>query len=823
MWFLEHEILFGGKRIWLRPGSQQFFGRTKNSDRDGSVGKNVFIDNKNVSRKHMMVKVVAVPPADGTKVHKKSQIEITDLSCRQGTVVDGNTTLKSSKQADGTIVEDKITLTGTEHTIRLSNSYPPFTVKWQDVVFTYASKEKKGTSQSQASTRKTELHALDIKTSSEFLYGKTTHVVSQKRNLPKVLQALVSGTPIVMTDYLDAILCAAANSTNLEGNYVPSQLEEDFDTWWPQEKEYIPPAGQEPVPRPDQMLAPDPTRSEVFSGLTFVFLNGTQHASLNEVVAGGGGKALLFDIRPGKTTVNEYVDYVKSVAGQKKRDRAGNDGLPVVTIRLPTYSEELEEWATIFVTGVDQSLKQRSILQNEFLDAIITKDTSSLRRPPTDTEISSSISEPTAAEQRNVQEATPLSPSRAQVRDHESNPLPAAEPVKPNPRKRPARRAITSRFTNFDDYEPPAKAQKTEHTQLQGTPMDDVQPNVPQSVPDYEPATQSQIPPASQTQRTTRSQPQHTLDLSAQKDQMFPASAQFRKNREATQAPTAAETVQPEPETQPARETTAHKVARLQARQLVRTQKMEKEILVKERASRKQMAEEEDRRRAEEEKTRADLEGVDISKLHIDIKIVDMKIRPREDRTLARTQLHGEVSNPEWVNRKNFKKFRRRGTDQEARAQSQKVIVTLKPAPPRKGFGDSMVMDEVTPARTAEDERLFKRRLRGRVPDSDDERPMGFQRRRRAKPIEVIDVEDSGLDEEATPRPSGSTIRNSGRTQRVVETQLDDTQTQRQSKKRAGGPLTVAAGQPSAKKSRTANEDSDEEEGGFRFRKRAKG
>lgn len=823
MWFLEHEILFGAKRVWLRPGSQQLFGRTKNGDGDGSAGKNVFIDNKNVSRKHMMITVVEAPPADGTKVHKRSQIEITDLSCRQGTVVDGDTTLKSSKQPDGTINEDKSTLTGTEHTIRLSHSYPPFTIKWQDVIFTYASKEKKGASQSQASTRNAELHMLDIKTSSEFLHGKTTHVVSQKRNLPKVLQALVSGTPVVTAEYLDAILSAAANSTDLEGNYVPSQLEEDFDTWWPQEKEYIPPAGQEPVPRPEQMLAPDHTRSEVFSGLTFVFLNEAQHTSLHQVVAGGGGKALLFDIRLGETTVDEYVDYVNSVAGQKKRGMTSKNGLPVVTIRLPTYSEELEEWTINFVTDVDRSLKQRSILQNEFLDAIITKDTSSLRRPPTDTEIVSSVPVSSLAEHRNVPGTTPLSPSLAQVQDSESNPPLAAEPVKTNPRKRPARRAITSRFTGFDEYVPPDKIQKTEHTQAQDMSMKDVQPTVPQPVPDYEPVTQSQIFPASQTQHTIRSQPRNILDSSAQKDQMFPGSAQFRKNREATQAPSAAEIVQLEPQTQPSRETTEQKVARLKAKQMERAKKIEKEISVKEKESRKRMADEEDRRRVEEEKARADLVGVDISKLHIDIKFGAMKIRSREDRNFAETQLQGEVSNPEWAGRKNFKKFRRRGTDQEARAQSQKVIVTLKPAPPRKGFGDSMVMDEVAPARTAEDERRQRKRLKGRLPGSDDERPIGFQRRRRAKPNEVIDVEDSGPDEEESPRPSGSTTRNSGRTQRVVETQLNDTQTRRQSKKRAGGTLTIAAGQPSAKKSRTANGDSDVEEGGFRFRKRARG
>ncbi|KAL1612697.1 hypothetical protein SLS60_000926 [Paraconiothyrium brasiliense] len=820
MWFLEHEILFGGKRVWLRPGSQQLFGRTKNSDGVSSAGKNVFIDNKNVSRKHMMIKVLDGPPADGTKVHKRSYIEITDLSCRQGTVVDGDKTLKSSKQPDGSIAEDTTTLTGTEHTIRLSNSYPPFTIKWQDVVFTYASKEKKGTSQSQGSTRNAELHAMDIKTSTEFLYGQTTHVVSQKRNLPKVLQALVSGTPVVTVDYLDAVLSAAAQTTDPEGNYVPSQLEEDFEMWWPQEKEYIPPAGQEPVPRPDQMLAPDPARSAVFSGLTFVFLNEAQHTSLHQVVAGGGGKALLFDTRLGESTVEEYVDYVRSIAGQKKRGSASKDGLPVVTVRLPTYPEELEEWATTFVTGVDRSLNQRSILQNEFLDAIIANNASSLRQPPADIDINTSVPEPIPT-QRSLREPTPSSPSRVQPQDLELSSLPADGPVRTNPRKRPARRAITSRFTGFDDYEPPPKARKIEHIQVKDTPMEDVQPSEQQSVPEYEPAMQSQLAPATQTQRTTRSLLLNNVDASIKADQMFPASAQFRKKRDATQAPAAAASVQPDSWTEPAPDRTQMRLERLKVMQEQRDEKMKQEINVKE-ETRKRMAEEEERRRVEEEQTRADLEGVDISTLHIDIKVLDMKIRPSEDRTFARTQLHGKGWNPEWNGRKNFKKFRRRGIDKEATAQSQKVIVTLKPAPPRKGFGDSMVMDEVAPVRTAEDEKRLRRRLGGRLPDSDDERPIGFQRRKRPKPTEVVDVEGSGPDEEESPRACGSTMRHSGRTQRVVETQLEDTQTQRQSKKRAGGPLTVAAGQPSAKKNRTVNEDSDEEEGGFRFRKKVR-
>ena len=70
MWFLEHESLFGGKRVWLRPGSQQLFGRTKSDDKDGPQGTNWKIDNKAVSRKHVMLKVYDAAPEDGTKLQE---------------------------------------------------------------------------------------------------------------------------------------------------------------------------------------------------------------------------------------------------------------------------------------------------------------------------------------------------------------------------------------------------------------------------------------------------------------------------------------------------------------------------------------------------------------------------------------------------------------------------------------------------------------------------------------------------------------------------------------------------------------------------------
>jgi hypothetical protein len=424
MWFLEHESLFGGKRVWLRPGSQQLFGRTKSGEVDGAEGKSWKIDNKAVSRKHVMLKVYDALPENGTKLHTRSQIEVTDLSCRQGTTIDEKTVLKSKKAADGTLEYDRTTLTGTEHTIRLAQGYAPFKIVWRPMVFTYASRESK-----EMKALSAQLHALDIKTTADFLFDKTTHVVSQKRNLPKVLSGLVAGKHIVTSDFLDAILKVATSSVGEVENYEPSKLEEDFDEWWPKEREYVPPIGAEPVARPQEMLEPDPSRAEVFTGLTLIFLVESQFNSLLEPVSGGGGKGLFFDVKPGETTVEEYVDYVHNVAGKKKRSKTGCDKLPVVTVRLAGYPDGMEEWAASFVTGVDQALNQRSILQNEFLDVIITKDRASLQRPPAEVaSIPSSAPEPQPT-RHSTRDPTPMSQSRA--------PSPAksasSEKVEPHP------------------------------------------------------------------------------------------------------------------------------------------------------------------------------------------------------------------------------------------------------------------------------------------------------------------------------------------------------------------------------------------------------
>lgn len=811
MWFLEHESLFGGKRVWLRPGSQQLFGRTKSGE-DGAEGKSWKIDNKAVSRKHVMLKVHDAPPENGTKLHTRSQIEVTDLSCRQGTTIDDKTILKSKKTADGTLEYDKATLTGTEHTIRLAQGYPAFKIVWRPVVVTYASRESKD-----SKARSARLHALDIKTTIDFLFDKTTHVVSQKRNLPKVLSALVAGKHVVSGDFLDAVLDVATTSVDEADNYQPSKLEEDFDAWWPKEKDYIPPIGAEPVARPQEMLEPDTSRAEIFVGLTFIFLNESQYNSLLEPVTCGGGKGLLFDVRPGETTIEEYVDYVHSVAGKKKRTKAANDKLPIVTVRLAGYPDGMEEWAAAFVPGVDQALHQRSLLQNEFLDVIITKDRVSLQRPPAEVaDIPSSAPQP-APTRRSTRDPSPMAQTKAPSPARSASPE-KPEPVKTTTRKRVHRPKAGGRFAGFDDYEPPPKRTKTDDVHMEDASDEPSQPSASSNG-----ASQHRAAPVTQTQRTQHSQRSPEHDIVAKEEQMeamFPAAAAMKRKKGQTPAPRAS--VERD-EDAPAPEEVGRGKAAIDRLQQARAKIESRQIDYREQA-RIRVKKEDERRRADEETLQEALEGIDSFAIREKIEIEEMELRPRVDRvTSRRSQGDDDRWNEEWNGRKNFKKFRRRGA--ERGVPTHKVIVPLEEAPPKKGFGpgDRFFLEDTELSGTF---KSFKSRgsQRAQQDDSDSEPEPGFVRRKRSQATEVINVEDSEPDEEDQP-PVTRTQRSSGRTQRVAETQIGGTQTQSQTQTQTRGKKrapTTAPDPPASKRGRISRRDdeSDDEETGFRFKRR---
>ena len=814
MWFLEHESLFGGKRVWLRPGSQQLFGRTKSST-EGKIWK---IDNKAVSRQHVTIKVLEVHPEAGTKLHTRSQIQITDLSCRQGTTIDEKKHLKSKKNDDGSIDYEKAILEGTEHTVRLAQGYAPFKIVWRPVVFTYASKENRETK-----SRRAQLHALDIKTTMEFVFGKTTHVVTQKRNLPRVLSGLVAGKHIITEEFLDAVVNAAITGTDSEGGYVPSQLEEDFDNRWPKEEEYVPPTATEPVPRPQEMLKPDSSRSEIFSNLIFIFLDQNQFDSLQQPISGGGGKALLFNLIPCETTVREYVQYAQNVAGKKSSNHGSDSSLPVVTVRLPLTPDDTDGWAATFMNDVDKALNQRSIFQNEFLDIIITKNRTALQQPPNSlSEVASSAPE-FASASHSVEEQMPASMTSLQAPEPT---IPTNELAKPSSRKRTHRPKTTSRFTGFDDYEPPTKVRKTEDTQTEV-----VQEPVPQFHRTTTQATGGQYAtaPTTQPQAGTRTPTGFASPLSAheivekeeQMDSLFPAAAEVKRRRAATGVPSASVEFDTNTlVTHPKR----RGVEALENLQRAR-KKAGRETNIREQ-SRLRIKEEEDRRKADEESLREQLEGIDIEQMKNLAVIEEMDVLPRAQRSNgdnplspadARVQAKDDRWDPAWNGRKNFKRFRRRGAEQGVALH--KVIVALEEVPKQKGFGDSaFFLEDVEPRATA------MAKSRRKVAESGDESgsETGFKGRKsraqsqkhtQEQQPEIINVEDSGPDDEEVVEIR--TQKSSGRTQRVIETQVSEAG----GKKRVGGAVS---GAPPSKRGRVSrrDEDSDEEETGFRFKRR---
>lgn len=225
------------------------------------------------------------------------------------------------------------------------------------------------------------LEDLDIKVLIPYVLGATTHVVSSKRNTAKGLQALINAKHIVAETYIDALIYATTPD-NLDEPESLSPLEQDFNTNWPNAFDHLPAKSKEPSERPAEDFAPKIERNSVFDGYTFVFCDTVQFESLQAPITNGGGKALEFNLNPGKTAPEEVVRYVKDVAGEKGLGEFedGSEGRGVVVVAFRA-KKDLENWAANLSIQIALALGQRLIEQSEFLDAILLNDASNLRRP----------------------------------------------------------------------------------------------------------------------------------------------------------------------------------------------------------------------------------------------------------------------------------------------------------------------------------------------------------------------------------------------------------------------------------------------------------
>ncbi|KAL4955081.1 hypothetical protein BDW69DRAFT_161614 [Aspergillus filifer] len=688
MWILDTEGSFlQGKRVWLRPGKKYLFGRYK------AEGVREAIPERTISRKHLVIEVSEVAAGDGSKVRVRTSVTVSDEGSKFGTVVDGEQIKGSSR-----------TLTGEEHTIKLGKYEHALRIKWQPVVLSFSFSSKESNKNAIAGFR-SRLENFDIKTIEDYLPSITTHVVQTKRNTAKGLQALVNGAYIVDYSFVDALDYAGAPG-DLENEESLSPLEQDFEAAWPNAREHLPPPGKEISNASDEAFAPNPDRTNVFEGYTFVFCDSSQHQVLEEPINNGHGKALFFEVKENVTIAEEVVQFMRNASGQKgvgsERDAEGG----VVFVRFHSRAQD-KNWAIQLEDDVALMTDQRAIQQNEFLSAILGNDASILCRRLREELVPESW------------EPTPAPPSSEDVQIVDSQP--PEETSEPPKRAKGTRvRKYVSKMKAFDDG-----------FDINSIPA--YAPDVEESIEDLPPMAIDE-PSEEQIQKIDSFQEEEEVVSS-----LLPgANAMKRRRAETSQRSLGRSSTRPKPESAP------------------RPKRQKLNVLE---AARQHREAEEDaarqHRQQEDELLQTSLQDVDVEKLKGLAIVEEMELpeRPAEDNNRW---------DERWNGRKNFKKFRRKGDPSQQRRRIQTVIVPLEevarkdfgigdhywvstsrssgPRPPESHREPELSEDESEPSqqrsvsrsesRTNTTQRSQKRPREVQDSDSDDELKFRFRRRR---------------------------------------------------------------------------------------------
>lgn len=256
-------------------------------------------------------------------------------------------------------------------------------ISWQPVVLSFSFTKSELRHDPWAHIRQ-KLEPIDVKFLAEYDYTNTTHVVSKKRNTSKVLQALINGKYIVHDAFMEAVLEAATPQPNDNGAEM-SALEMDFDGNWPDAMQYLPPRIDAPGnDQPDEIFRPDERRREILDGYTFIFYEEKRYEDLFPAITSAKGKALLNKAVPGETDIDDFIRYVKEIAGEKGLGEFedGSEGKGVVVVRyLPPPDDEHGDWFLAFYNQVALRLDHRPVEPRDFLPAILEVEPAQLRRP----------------------------------------------------------------------------------------------------------------------------------------------------------------------------------------------------------------------------------------------------------------------------------------------------------------------------------------------------------------------------------------------------------------------------------------------------------
>lgn len=299
-------------------------------------------------------------------LRSRSRVTITDTS-KTGTVLNGTKFASSSRD---------LSTTETIHSFQLGTCEEQFRIRWVPVVLTLVSfhqlRKQIGTGDP-AQHVHTLLGKTDIKLTTGFEAGVTTHVVVNKRNTSTGLQALIDGSFIVLDSYIN-VLVTATTPTPTDGGRGPSPLEVDFDLHWPDPISHLPPVGKEPVPRPADMFRPNPARRDIFKGLVFVFLDGVQYESLRETVEMGTGKAIHVELKEGESSSDDVIERARRAVSGPRTGDAFLESVIVVRARAE------DGWIVKLQREVGECLRKDLLAQNALLDLVLMADVSAVRQ-----------------------------------------------------------------------------------------------------------------------------------------------------------------------------------------------------------------------------------------------------------------------------------------------------------------------------------------------------------------------------------------------------------------------------------------------------------
>lgn len=258
-----------------------------------------------------------------------------------------------------------------------------YSISWLPVVLSFFLTKTELEQGDALSVFQQNMEPLDIKFRIDNDFSNVTHVFSKKRNHPRVLLALIHGKPVINHEFTDAVARACLPEIDKNGAKT-CPLEKDFEGNWPDAAKYLPPRIEgSDADRPDEAYVPNERRHEIFDGYTFICYERKRYEDLLPVITGGKGKALLREVVPGETDLDDFIRYVKSVAGEKGLGEFedGSEGRGVVLVRSLPPNDAWYSWYLNFYNQVALRLDHRPVETRDFLPAILDVDPTQLRRP----------------------------------------------------------------------------------------------------------------------------------------------------------------------------------------------------------------------------------------------------------------------------------------------------------------------------------------------------------------------------------------------------------------------------------------------------------